>query len=384
MSKREKKINIRVKILEMAAVSLLGMILSLFIFYQGLETSLMQEKKIQSQRLSEVGIGIIKYYYSLISEGKLDEADAKQMAAETLEAARFGTDGYYWINDSDGILLMNPYSKDLIGVSFLNQQDIDGNYFFKDFIAVAKSGGGWVEYYWYKPGNIRTENFQKISYVYYFEPWDFILGTGLYIDDMRRDIKLYAVKALIITFGVIVFLIVISLAMVKKFMEKLEHQAIHDPLTSLYSRRLLVDTMNAMVLRHNREKNVLSVIFFDIDHFKKINDEYGHVYGDEVLSKVGKLLKDTCRANDFCFRYGGEEFLVIAFSDEDKAAEILAERIRVKIEEIRFKHKESQFSVTISGGIANRDFSEPLEATIERADGNLYKAKESGRNCIIS
>jgi len=381
MSKPPIKINIGHKLAAIILLSLSGMTLTLFLFYRGLESSLMQEKKIQSQRLSDAGIGIIKHFYNLASKNIISKAKAKKMAFNTLESATYGTDGYFWINNGKGIMLMQPYTPELVGSNLIESSDVKGNFLFKKFISTAKQGGGWVEYYWPKPKN--KKEFQKISYVAYFKPWDLILGTGLYLDNMHRDIKLNALRALAVVFTVTVILALFSISMTRKFLKQLKGLAIRDPLTSLFTRRLLNETIDSLLLKHDREENCLSLIFMDIDHFKKINDTYGHPMGDQVLASVGEMIKKHTRPNDFCYRYGGEEFLVIMFSNDNNSAVVLAERIRKTIKETVFRYKGIKFSITISAGISSRNKAESIEPALARADQNLYKAKEQGRNRVI-
>ncbi len=381
MSTSTIKLNIGRKLLIITLLSLAGMIITLFLFYQGLQSSLMQEKKHQSQRLSDAGIGIIRHFHALASSGILVESDAINMAKNVLKAATYGTDGYFWINDGSGILLMQPYTPELVGRNLLWDKDIKGKYLFQEVIVTAKKGGGWVQYYWPKPK--KKESYQKISYVVYFEPWDFVLGTGLYLDNMKRDIRHNALRAVGVVFFLTVILALFSLFLTKKFMRQIKEMAIHDPLTTLYTRHLLNETMENLILRHDREKNYLSVVFLDIDHFKNINDTHGHSCGDKVLAIVGKIIKNITRPNDLCIRYGGEEFVIIVFSKEKETAVVLAERIRKKVSDVVFHNKSLNFSVTLSAGIASRKPTESLEGILNRADEYLYKAKERGRNQVV-
>lgn len=376
------KLNIGRKLVTVTLLSLVGMFITLFLFYQGLASSLIQEKELQSQTLSDAGISIIKHFYALVSNEGLKESDAQKIAINVLKSTKFGENGYFWINDSNGVFLMHPYNPEWVGSSTIDTADIKGNYLFRDFVRIAKKGGGLVEYYWPKPGS--TEHFRKISYVVYFEPWDWVLGTGLYLDDMEREIRNYAFSALGVVFVFTIVLLLFSMSLTKKIMYQLESMAIHDPLTSLHTRRYLYEHMDKLILKHERNKDkYLSVIFFDIDFFKKINDTYGHSCGDEVLSKIGAVIKTISRPDDLCIRYGGEEFVVILLSENEDAAMQLVERIRSKSYEIVFNHNSTEFSVTLSAGIAIRENNESLDCTLQRADEKLYQAKKKGRNCVI-
>lgn len=125
-----------------------------------------------------------------------------------------------------------------------------------------------------------------------------------------------------------------------------------------------------------------SLLMLDIDHFKKVNDTYGHQAGDVVLSNVAGLIRDTLRETDLFARYGGEEFVLLATGTEQDGALILAERLRTLIEGAVFTHGNNWIAVTISIGIGAWDASvkEDFEELIRRADSALYRAKEQGRN----
>ncbi|MCO7223256.1 diguanylate cyclase [Pleionea sp. CnH1-48] len=363
-------------------ISLSGMFIILALFYYGLNTSLINEKKSQSNHLTTASIGVVKYYYRLFKEQKMTESDAKRKALDTIENMTFSGQGYYWINDGNGILLMHPYTSEYVGTDVRVLKDINGVYMFREFIREAKAGGGYVEYYWPKPNG--EEKFPKLSYVGYFEPWDWVVGTGLYIDEMQQDIQSYANRAI----GVVVFFaflfFVATMYFMRKLVEELRSKAIRDPLTSLYTRRYLNERLSELQLKMKRESDArLAVLFMDIDHFKNINDTYGHNKGDAVIEKTGKVILSMSRPDDICVRYGGEEFVVIAVSEHTEVAELLAERIRLSLNGVQFDDNSESFNVTLSVGVAYQKENEELSDTIERADQNLYKAKEEGRDRVI-
>ncbi len=168
---------------------------------------------------------------------------------------------------------------------------------------------------------------------------------------------------------------------------RFEEQTTLDPLTTLNNRRWLDTNFPKIINRCNYGQQPLSIMMVDIDHFKGVNDTYGHLVGDEVLRVVAEIIKNSIRPNDFSCRYGGEEFIVIFPGTSHENAMIPAERLRLRIEE---KTKEVALeknipAVTISGGIGSRsEESQDQESIVKVADQNLYKAKESGRNKIIS
>ncbi len=156
---------------------------------------------------------------------------------------------------------------------------------------------------------------------------------------------------------------------------RLEELAITDGLTGLHNHRHFQERLRRDLEISRRAKRPLSIVMFDVDHFKAYNDTYGHPAGDEVLRRVADALRHEARAGDLVARYGGEEF-VVAMPDADRdAAHAAAERIR--------RHVHGEGVVTISGGIATfPEDGEEAEALIERADRALYKAKREGRDRI--
>lgn len=332
--------------------------------------------------MTDAGINIIRHFHNLSSNNELSRIDAQNLALNTLKSSKYGKHGYFWVNNTDGILLMHPYTHDLVNKNILDMVDKKGNYMFRRFIETAQNGGGIVEYYWPKPSTTKT--FPKQSYVVYFEPWGWVLGTGLYLDDMERDIQNYAISALGVVFTFTILLIFFSISWTKRIMRQLENMAIRDPLTSLYTRCFLNHQMDNLILRHERDKaKYLSIVFFDIDFFKMVNDTYGHSYGDEVISKIGEIIGNTSRPDDLCIRYGGEEFVVILLSEDEATATRYAERVRSKVNKIKFNKGKDNFSVTISAGIATRNNDEEFDSILQRADDKLYEAKKQGRNCVV-
>lgn len=167
----------------------------------------------------------------------------------------------------------------------------------------------------------------------------------------------------------------------KELEEKLSRTALHDALTGLYNRGHFDEKLKDELERAQRYERSLSLLILDIDLFKKVNDNYGHQAGDEVLKSVASLISSSIRKSDYAARYGGEEFAVILpETDPEKAVE-LAERIRVAVEQKGFKLSEKETaSLTISIGIGSSSKGASSELLIKDADTVLYRAKESGRN----
>ncbi len=161
--------------------------------------------------------------------------------------------------------------------------------------------------------------------------------------------------------------------------------AIRDSLTSLHNRRYFNERLLDEVERARRYGDSLSLIMCDIDHFKRINDTYGHPVGDEVLCWVAETLRKGLRKTDVISRYGGEEFAVLLSNAGRDQAFAIAEKLRRSIEECPFVHRESPIAVTLSFGISTFGVdSRKFEGLIESADKALYKAKAQGRNRVCT
>ncbi|WP_353265992.1 diguanylate cyclase [Gemmatimonas sp.] len=167
---------------------------------------------------------------------------------------------------------------------------------------------------------------------------------------------------------------------------RLEQLAQTDPLTQLLNRRALTERITAEMERALRFDSTLALLMIDLDHFKKVNDTYGHLVGDDVLRDVGQLLSDTIRGSDIVARYGGEEFLVLLPETDDDGAEKFANRIREAVEEHLFARESlaEPLRLTASIGVAVYPAAriESVEDLFARADAALYRAKADGRNRV--
>jgi two-component system chemotaxis response regulator CheY len=163
-----------------------------------------------------------------------------------------------------------------------------------------------------------------------------------------------------------------------------QFKAAHDWLTGLWNRGAILEFLSAQLAMAARHSNNLALIMVDVDHFKKINDTFGHVVGDSVLIHVARLMSASIRASDWLGRYGGEEFMVIASEAPGNNAVQVAERLRLAVADNPFISGKLTIPATISIGIANTlSIESPTpEALVRIADSALYRAKENGRNRI--
>jgi diguanylate cyclase (GGDEF)-like protein len=155
-----------------------------------------------------------------------------------------------------------------------------------------------------------------------------------------------------------------------------------DPLTELANRRALMDRLRQERSRVARHGGSAALILADVDHFKCVNDEYGHHVGDRVLCAVAAVLAAAGRQSDLPARYGGDEFAVLAPDEDAAGAARLADRLRQKIQDIRIKARGNTIRVTASFGVADMTGDASEQLLIRRADEALYRAKRSGRNRV--
>jgi diguanylate cyclase (GGDEF)-like protein len=194
--------------------------------------------------------------------------------------------------------------------------------------------------------------------------------SGVLAADRRRIIEAAAA------------LLAVSIKNAQLFVE-VKDNSVKDALTGCFTRGHAIDVIDAELRRARRSQTPVSMIMFDLDHFKDVNDRYGHLCGDAVLSAVGKRMKEVLRGSDLKCRYGGEEFLVLLPETPLHGARRVAETLRREIAERPVPWSGEGLTVTASFGLAQTMPGEVnVQAVIARADQALYRAKDDGRNCV--
>jgi|GEM_PF-1622344 len=169
--------------------------------------------------------------------------------------------------------------------------------------------------------------------------------------------------------------------------QSLEQMAFFDPLTGLHNRRRFDQLVEAEIKRARRHDHPLSYMMLDLDHFKHVNDNYGHAVGDDVLKRFAQLVQSTVRDSDLVARLGGEEFGILLPDTNLDEARAFAERIRLQVEQIGFETDSQAFHVTVSTGVASfrhQSGVETFQSLAARADMALYQAKHEGRNLVVT
>lgn len=157
-----------------------------------------------------------------------------------------------------------------------------------------------------------------------------------------------------------------------------------DPLTEIWNRAAMDETLSREVELSHRHDMPMSVLMLDLDYFKSVNDQYGHSAGDLVLKEAVKVIKNASRQTDLLFRYGGEEFVLVLNKTDHNGAQLIAERIRQKIESQVVKTNDAEINMTVSIGVASCRKNDSTNALLSRSDKALYHAKMSGRNQVCS
>jgi len=170
----------------------------------------------------------------------------------------------------------------------------------------------------------------------------------------------------------------------RTYMDLLKEQAIIDPLTGLYNRRFLKETINTITAQIKRSGTTLGILAIDVDYFKQVNDTYGHDAGDKVLMEVARTIKSSIRESDIAVRYGGEEFLVLLIDVQPGSTVHVAEKIRKAVENKVIDIGTARLTKTVSIGVSEFPVdTDKIWQCIKFADIALYKAKEEGRNRVV-
>ena len=325
---------------------------------------------------------------------------------------------YYFVYDLHNInggqdfatMLINNNRPDLVGSKLSDDyRDAKGKEFRKEFLnGIRESAEAYVVYWYKKPGEDGGVG-RKLSYFKLYPEWNWVFARGIYFD--RLDAVLNEKKQEIsrkvkndIAMLCIIFLAAVTVALFVAYKfskglqrifdsyrhtqqeylgelellnKSLKKQSRTDELTQIFNRGYFNIQLTRETTRASRYESPLSVMMLDIDHFKIINDTFGHLAGDRVLLEIAQLIKDNIRQSDFLARWGGEEFAILIPGIELEQAMRVAEKLRVLVEKNEFSIGSQ---VTCSFGISSYVHKEDEDAFLQRADMALYQAKQQGRN----
>ncbi|HCY87327.1 MAG TPA: hypothetical protein DHV36_19495 [Desulfobacteraceae bacterium] len=365
---------------------------------------------------------------------------------ERLSRIRFteGEDGYIFVMNTDGIMLMHPILRDLEGKNVLDHVTDDGKAVFREMISIAQDRGqGFINYSWFRPSVL--ESAPKLSFVRLDPQWQWIISTGVYTDAIEAQLRQENVKIrgdlqkkisniLAATCLILIFLFMIHVVVrryagsdLKTFIhhfktaaesgglipagqirfkefhtlsnavnqvlidkqkaeQELIEQATMDGLTRIPNRRHFLEHLQNEIGRSRRYGQPLSLFVMDLDHFKRVNDTYGHTAGDYVLKTFADIAADSLRQVDLLGRLGGEEFGVVLPQTDLEPAVEAAQRLCSAVASHPFSFEGADISVTVSIGVSTVVEPEHVEivSLLKCADQHMYKAKEGGRNQVCS
>ncbi len=500
------------------------------------EDIVMKRRMEMVESLTSTAYSVIASYSAQVKDGSTSRAEAQADSLARLRMLRYGSSkkDYFWINDLDGVLLMHPYRKDLVGQNVLDLTDQDGVRMFREFVKVAKEKGfGFVSYRWQHYDDPKDTQ-RKVSFVRLFEPWGWVIGTGIYLGDLDQEMNRLALDiallggliwAVVAGLSVYIFyrrtrleferiqaeeaireseqrlseiidflpdptwvidvqgrvmawnqaivrltgipadymigksgkqhavafygeprLMLIDLVLHpntaaeeefpvfrregnrlygefyvpdlgrggvfvastagplydhagklvgaiqtvrditrrKQMEQDLLEAATKDSLTGVNNRHHFMELAQEELKRYQRHKRPLAMMMLDLDHFKNVNDTYGHHVGDIVLIEFSKTCSAVIREIDYFGRLGGEEFGILLVESGVDDARQVAERVRRQVEDMVISVKETEITITVSIGLTMLNSSDSdFKEVLQRADRALYQAKNEGRNRVV-
>lgn len=356
--------------------------------------------------------------------------EMRQNALNILKNAKFGAHQYFFVMDRSGKLLMHGQDERLESKNILDIKDFQGKEFINDALSAAKKPyDHWISYQWMNPNTHTIE--EKFSFIKEVPSTDWIIGSGYYKSDiaaavaqkrqeLHKDYKRELSNITLLAIVLMLLSLVVSFWISRilqaklsnytdalnaktfellKLNESLENQvksrtveleeayknmkeiAITDSLTKIYNRYYFHDALKNEIFRAQRYNSTFSLCMFDIDHFKNINDTYGHDVGDIVLETLPKIIKPLLRESDIFARIGGEEFIILFPKTTQDEATDIARRIQSAVFHHNFLVVKQ---LTISLGVVAYKQDSTIEDMLKRVDIALYAAKDAGRNCVMS
>jgi len=222
---RQARMTVGRKIYALICLSFVGLLGITFLGSRELASSLIQQKQIELQHLGEVALGIVKEEHAAAQKGDVSAADAQKRAMARVAALRYGSNDYYWINDMHPKMVMHPIKPEMNGNDLSAYKDPNGKLLFVDFVdTVRKSGAGFVPYEWPKPGFEKPQ--PKLSYVVGFAPWNWVIGTGVYIDDVNAQTWASTRRSLIAAGLILLFTLAVSILVARSITGPLRHMTV--------------------------------------------------------------------------------------------------------------------------------------------------------------
>ena len=209
----------------------------------------------------------------------------------------------------------------------------------------------------------------------------FLVLTACLILDLMKEFRIAPIPSGLPFVGFMVLFLASTRSLINRFGRE-EEASRTDSLTGLLNRRGFLETTDGALARSRRSGKPVSIVLSDLDHFKRVNDSFGHAAGDAVLKAVADAIRSSLRSQDVAARWGGEEFILLLPDTGKEGAMHVAESTRAAVSELVINHDGSRIQVTLSLGVAEHLADRSIEETVAQADAALYKAKEEGRNRV--
>ena len=355
----------------------------------------MAKKKEMIRELTVSAWSLLGSYERQVRENLLSRTEAEALALSRIRTMRYGYKGknYFFVIDLHPFMLSHAYRTDLEGKDMSYFADPTGRRIFAEFVNICREHGeGFATYQW-QWWEDTTHMESKLSFIKLFKPWGWIVGTGIYLDDVRREME--EMRGNLILMGGLVLLAVILVAgfiTVRgvrlereryRLEERLTQMATTDALTGVANYHHFWSKARKEFQRQQRYQNPLAVLLLDVDHFKKVNDTYGHPTGDRVLRALARACEQSLRRTDVFGRLGGEEFAAVLVETGPQEAREVAERLRQSLAQMEIPSERGKVRITVSVGVTSAKGSDPsMEAVMSRVDKCLYRAKNNGRNRV--
>jgi len=329
----------------------------------------------------------------------------QKRALDDIKALRYGKSGYFWINDMHAKMIMHPIKPQYDGKTFVNTPKVPFVQLGIKALQNSKSRSAIIKYSFYNPATHQYEN--KLSVVKLFKPWNWVIGTGVYLNAIDNSIEkvkhlkdkeeeklVYKIVmfSVLLTFSIIAFAYYLITHFIVKPVSNLHNEKKYfeeisqiDFLTNIFNRRAFFDELERCVSFARRNNFSVSIMMIDIDFFKKVNDKYGHEAGDEVLKKLAAIIKNCIREEDIFGRLGGEEFGLCIMNINNVTLSYISEKIRKSVEKDPLLYKGEEIYFTVSIGVYTQSaYSIDIKDALNKADEALYRAKLEGRNRVVN
>jgi len=332
------------------------------------------------------------------------EDEVKAFIAEEIFGSVYSENSYIWVNEvinwegGDGYAIrrIHPNLRDTVGTLLsTSMTDIKGNTPYKtELEGILQNGELFSTYYFQKKDS--KEISEKLTYAKLYKDYNWIVARGIHIDDLSAYVDETNYQSSVIlrqTVPLFIFLVLglfvfnsVLLMLIEKLKSKRDTQALQlqanqDTLTGIGNRRYGQSVLKDAYFQFKQDHTPVLLAFFDIDHFKHINDTYGHDIGDRTLVQLCRSLKQVVCSTDALFRLGGDEFLVICSKAGEKDIERISTALLETARTVDVSEEGASFSLTISVGISTfRETDKNEQEALKRADKALYCAKQAGRN----